>query len=133
MKKGSFATDKVDKKERDTSPPAQETDSHAKGGRAPYEDGDRNGPQGDTSGNKNLPSDRSHEGGKGGKGLGGDTSSGGRYQHEQGFSSPFLGDTKGNKDLPNNRTKGVDSTKGGRYIASQDQYHGGRKQSPEGN
>lgn len=133
MKKDSFTRDNVDKKEHAASPPAQETDSHKSGGNAEYEDGDYNS-FGETAGNKNLPIDRSHNGGGGGKGIGGDKAGGGLYQHEVGGSkSPFLGETKGNKDLPTNRTKGVDSHEGGRYIASQKQYHGGRKQSPEGN
>ncbi len=127
MKSGSFSTDKVDKKERTTSPPSQEVDSHKTGGLDTKFFGDG-------SGNKARPSDLSHKGGEGAAhGDGANTSSGGHYTHEQNVKGPFLGDTKGNKDLPTNRTKGVDSTAGGRYIASNDRYHGGRKQSPEGN
>lgn len=135
MQKGSYEPGKhKDKGENLTKPPAQETDSHKPGGRAPYEDGDQQGKKGDTAGNKNIPIDRSHQGGEGGKGLGGDKAAGGLYQHDTTPpKSPFLGETKGNKDLPINRTSGVDSKEGGRYIASNDRYHGGRKQSPEGN
>lgn len=128
MKNGSYSTAKVDKKERDTKPPAQETDSHKTSGLDSKF-------YGDGSGNKVLPTDLSHDADDGAKeGDGANTSSGGHYAHSLTPSkSPFLGPTKGNKDLPNNRTEGVDSHEGGRYIASNDRYHGGRKMSKEGN
>lgn len=111
----------MEKSGKKTSPPSMETDSHSGGGKAPYDHG---GTKGETKGNKDLPIDRSDSGGEGGKGD----------SHSSGHSSsPFLGETKGNKDLPINRTSGVDSKEGGRYIASNDRYHGGRSQSPGGN
>ena len=127
MKKGSYSTEKVDKKERDTSPPSQEKDSHKTSGLDEKFTGD-------SEGNKLLPTDRSHKVGSGAaSGEGANTSSGGHYKHEQNVKGPFLGDTKGNKDLPTDRTTGTGGGQGGRYIASSRRYHGGRSQSPEGN
>ena len=112
----------MEKTSKKTSPPPMEKDSHSGKGKAPYEEGSE--PKGETKGNKVLPIDLSHDADSGGKGD----------SHDEGHKgSPFLGPTKGNKDLPINRTEGVDSHEGGRYIASNDRYHGGRKQSPEGN
>lgn len=126
MKKGSFATDKVDKKERSASPPSQEKDSHTTSGLDEKFFGDG-------SGNKALPTDLSHEGNEGGTQGEANTKEGGHYAHTQGVKGPFLGETKGNRDLPIDRTKGTGGGEGGRYIASNRHYHGGRKQSPEGN
>jgi hypothetical protein len=128
VKNGSYSTAKVDKKEHDASPPAQETDSHKGGAKL----GEKFA--GGTPGNDNIPIDRSDKGGEGGKGRGVMTAEGKQEAHTLSPSkSPFLGPTKGNKDLPPNRTSGVDSHEGGRYIASNDRYHGGRKMSPGGN
>src|SRR5580704_6990122 len=116
MKKGSFSSDKVDKKEKTTSPPSQETDSHKTSGldQKFY---------GDSSGNKVLPTDLSHDADEGSEtGDGANTKEGGHYTHTQGMKGPFLGDTKGNKDLPIDRTKGTGGGEGGRYIASNDKF-----------
>jgi len=128
MKKDSFTSNKEkDKGESLTHPPAPEHDTHSQKGLDEKFTGD-------SLGNKALPNDLSHDGDEGAESTkAANTREGGSYKHEQGVKGPFLGDTKGNRDLPNNRTKGVDSREGGRYVASSDRYHGGRKESPEGN
>ena len=61
---------------------------------------------GDTKGNANLPPcrDANSQGGSG-------------DSHSGSPSGKFLGSTKGNTDLPIDRTKGVDSSEGGKYKA----------------
>jgi hypothetical protein len=117
MKEMTMSTTGNAERFKKTSPPAQEKDSHKKGG----ESGKF---LGDTKGNKVLPVDRSD---KGGEGSAGDSHSTG------GSKSPFLGETKGNKDLPADRSSGTGGGQGGRYIASNDRYHGGRSMSKGGN